>query len=568
MLKNILRTAESSVRWFFLVVVTLFLVEELIRVLWYVGGEWGFVQLLIDGAGLHKLGEFMIIVPFLLFVHQSAVWDVARTQEYVRKIRWIIWCGGSLNLIAAFDLFGRVDWAWWTILLIALASFLPVVLERWARMRAKWCGRILLTILMALFLFHYALSYMFTGFFIAPLAASHPSPADSKAQRWQQDLRYLATELPRLHLNAYHTIDQGRFEQEVDRLHDAIPSLDLNETEVGLQKLVAMIGDGHTQWDWRPSGVASKLPLELYWLRDSLFVTGAGGVCKDALGARVISIGSLRTEEAYEAICSLIPHESDGWWLEKSVRLLVQPRKLLGSGVVGGYGSVRFTFETSDGDTIECDFSDHVSSRWSALDRLPTHPPLYRTRSDTEYWSKYFKETRALYLKCNWFGSPVSFPYYSDEFWQMVEDSLAQFVIVDLRDNGGGNTMCFTGFFESILKHDNINRKNHLYVLVNRGSFSAATDLAVLMRCETNALLVGEEMGGSPNTYGEVRTFKLPNCGVRVSYSVKYFEIWPDSLPPFGIDILIKASSEQYFAGQDPVLDSVLQLTKRDLGRD
>ena len=200
--------------------------------------------------------------------------------------------------------------------------------------------------------------------------------------------------------------------------------------------------------------------------------------------------------------------------------------------------------------------------------RHPPNDPLYRAQPDVEYWSEYFKEVNTLYLKYSLFFNPVSFPRYSDDFWQMVEDSSVGYVIVDLRDNPGGNSSCFDRFFESILRHEQINKDGRLYVMVNRGTFSSGSLYAARLRRESNAILVGEAMGGGLNRYGDMRTFKLPNCGVRVSYSVQYFEHWPDSLPPFEIDIPVMPTSDQYFAGQDPVLDTVMQLIKADLARD
>jgi len=38
-----------------------------------------------------------------------------------------------------------------------------------------------------------------------------PAPAETRDARWQQDLQYLASELPALHGNLFHTLDRGAF---------------------------------------------------------------------------------------------------------------------------------------------------------------------------------------------------------------------------------------------------------------------------------------------------------------------------------------------------------------------
>jgi hypothetical protein len=565
MLRNIFKVIELGVRWLTFVVALAFLIWEFIRVLWYVIDEWGFFHVFVDGAALHKVGEFAIIIPFLIFVHWNGIWKATSLEEYVRNVRWVIWLGGILNFVAAFDLFGRVDWAWWTIPLMIFSLVLPLLLMRWAKKKAKWRGRILATFLAVLFLCHYALSYFFSGYFIAPLPASHPSAADSEHGRWQQDLHYLATELPRLHKNAFHTIDSQKFDEEVAKLDSSIPDLSTDEIIVGLKRLVSMVGDGHTQFDWLDLAGGRKVPLELYWLSDGLFVIGAGEDCREALGARVIGIGSFTADSAFETVCTLIPHETGGYLIDESPELLIATDKLHGLGIIDNSVSAKYAFEKKNEDTITCDLIGRTIQGSHNLHYLPNEIPLYRTRSDEEYWSDYFKEINTLYLKYNSFDNPISFPRYSDKFWQMVDDSSVEYLIIDFRDNAGGATICFDRFFGYLLEHDNINRTNHLYVLVNRGSFSSAKYYAVTMRRETIAILVGEEMGGAPNSYGEVRTFRLPNSGVRVSYSTRYHRLWPDSLPPFKVDIPIIPSSDEYFAGKDPVLDSVIQLIKLDI---
>lgn len=561
-----MKNIELGLRWSILLVAVVFLLEELVRVYWYVISQWGFIHAIVDGAVLHKVGEVAIIIPFLIFVHWSGVWEIPRLEEFVRKARWVIWIGGALNLIAVFDLFGRVAWAWWTILLVVFSIFSPFILKRWIRKKAKWSGRVLATILIILFMCHYAISFLTSGYCVAPLPASHPSPAESEHGRWQQDLHYLATELPGLHLNAFHTIDKKLFDNQVARLDSAIPNLNEDEIEVGFQQLVAMIGDDHTEFVPGFSFATSKVPLKLYWLSDGLFVIGAGEACDQALGARVVSIGSLTVDSAFDAVCTLIPSDCPSWQIHRSAKLLVETGKLRGLGIIENTDSVRFVLETEDGDTIVCDLSRESRKGNRKFRQLPEELPLFRTHSSTEFWSEYFKDISALYLKYNSFINPISFPRFSDKFWQMVEDSSVGYVIVDFRGNGGGLSSCFDSFFESILDHTNINRKNHLYVLVDRGTFSSASMYAATMRRETKAILVGEEMGGCLNGYGDVRSFKLPNSGAKIRYSVKYVEDWPDSLPPFKIDIPITPSSVEYFAGKDPVLDSITKLIEADIG--
>ena len=108
---------------------------------------------------------------------------------------------------------------------------------------------------------------------------------------WRGDLRYLATELPRRHVNAFHTITREQFADEVARLDAAIPRLTNDESLVGLMRTVALVGDGHTHLDLPPS--FPRYPIELHWFGDELRVVAAGAPYHAALGARVSAIGDV-----------------------------------------------------------------------------------------------------------------------------------------------------------------------------------------------------------------------------------------------------------------------------------
>src|SRR5438309_11559401 len=85
---------------------------------------------------------------------------------------------------------------------------------------------------------------------------------------WRADLRYLAAELPRRHVNAFHTITRERFADEVARFDAALPRLTNDESVVGLLRTVALIGDGNTHLALPPS--LPRSPIEFASVRPAL----------------------------------------------------------------------------------------------------------------------------------------------------------------------------------------------------------------------------------------------------------------------------------------------------------
>jgi hypothetical protein len=67
-------------------------------------------------------------------------------------------------------------------------------------------------------------------------------------------------------------------------------------------------------------------------------------------------------------------------------------------------------------------------------------------------------------------------------------------------------------------------------------------------------------MGGSPNLYGDTRPVRLPASGQTLYMATRY---WERSTPgdarlTIEPDIPVDLTSDDYFAGRDPVLEAIL----------
>src|SRR5215472_7703623 len=76
---------------------------------------------------------------------------------------------------------------------------------------------------------------------LAPSSAQQVSTAAR-----QKDLDWVANQLPALHPNFFFQLDPAQFRQAVDALSARISTASDAEFYVGLTRLVAMAGDGHT----------------------------------------------------------------------------------------------------------------------------------------------------------------------------------------------------------------------------------------------------------------------------------------------------------------------------------
>jgi hypothetical protein len=78
----------------------------------------------------------------------------------------------------------------------------------------------------------------------------------------------------------------------------------------------------------------------------------------------------------------------------------------------------------------------------------------------------------------------------------------------------------------------------------------------------SNAIFVGEETAGKPNHFGEVRGFTLPNSGIEISYSTKYFNQYKNDDSTIKPDFMIEESFENFMNGIDPVFEFVKNYKK------
>ena len=134
----------------------------------------------------------------------------------------------------------------------------------------------------------------------------------------------------------------------------------------------------------------------------------------------------------------------------------------------------------------------------------------------------------------------------------------AQRIIIDLRFNGGGDETVIWPLWQALEKSERFSDKGDIIGLISRQTFSSAMSNSHQLRDTCGAVLIGEPTGGKPNHFGQLSSFTLPNTGITISHSTKWFqkiEGDPDAVHP---DVLIPWRSDPLFTGQDPVLEAAL----------
>ena len=423
---------------------------------------------------------------------------------------------------------------------------------------------------------------------IAALAAMLATPLSAYAQKpltkdqWRADLRFLATELPKRHRNAFHKITRAQFDSAVTTLDRELNSLSDHEIVVGLASIVALIGDGHTRlalpqdpeigFDRAHTTTDAPndsslylhhLPVRFQQFEDGLYVRAATGEYKQLIGARVQRIGNMRADSALQAVRPAAHYDNEQGFLLIAQNILSVPEVLHAQGVVTN--TERVTIDVAGkGSVILEPITLWSRPRFIEARELLKAIPLGERDITKPYWLEYVPATRTVYVQVNLIGSVVeeNITDFARRIRRTYAEKRAARVVIDLRHNPGGDGNKARPLFTAMVRDSAINRFGHLYVLIGRETFSAAQMLVNDLESSSNALFAGEPTGGSPSSYGDSRKFKLPNSGLTVRASTIY---WRDrdgnekraaTMP----DIPAPVKASDYFAGVDAAMAAVTKV--------
>lgn len=397
------------------------------------------------------------------------------------------------------------------------------------------------------------------------IPAAPPRAAADRDARWQQDLDYLARELPRLHVAPFHSVSPADFEQAIADVKTRVPALSDAELALEVMRIVALLGDAHTRAVPGPLVELRLYPLQLTWFADGLYVTQAMMPTRAALHTRLVQIGGQDVAAVIAQVTPWISHENEPGLQDRLGNFLLNPELLHRLGVLPDMEQGRYTFEAADGTRFDLVMQPILDSEYSAyfgalVTATPAaDAPLWRQHPDQNYWFEYLEASQTVYFRYSACAEMEgrSFKAFNDELFDFIAAHPVQRLVVDLRDNGGGSSSILWPF-ERRLKEHPLNRAGSLYVLIDRGVFSSAVLNAVELREQTQATLVGSPTAGRPNHYGEVKTFALPNSQVRIQYSTKYFHYTDDDAPSVLPAVTIEPTLADVLAGRDPVLEYVL----------
>jgi len=235
--------------------------------------------------------------------------------------------------------------------------------------------------------------------------AKLPAPATGaiklSAEQWHEDLKFFADEMAKKHLNAFHYITRERFAAEVANLDRNLSQLDSDGVFVGLQRLVALIGDGHTTVR-PPIELVRDFPIGIRQFgSDYRIVSVAPGLgLEAALGTRLVRIQDTPLSKAVELLLPLTPQDEPGLAPVRIPVLLTFANVLHGLGIIASTDSARYTFIDDGGNEFPLEVRSMSTEDELKVTfvRVSKERPLYLQRIGETFWFTYLPESKTVYL--------------------------------------------------------------------------------------------------------------------------------------------------------------------------
>ena len=248
------------------------------------------------------------------------------------------------------------------------------------------------------------------------------------------------------------------------------------------------------------------MPIKFEIYKEGIFTIGIDSNALGLLPAKLIAINNHPIEEIIHRCKTVIQNENNSYFEVYLLHFLNNPSFLKGINVIEDVDSASFTLLSKDNQVITINLRS-VSK--GSIQSSPLWSPFKNTFANKHkdfYWYEYNAETKAIYFNYNTcrIQENLSFDKFNQTLFATIDSHKPERIIVDLRENSGGNSGILQPFIDSI-KNSYLNKSGKLFVLIGKKTFSSALMNAVTLKRSTSAILVGEPTSGNINHYGEVR---------------------------------------------------------------
>ena len=326
-----------------------------------------------------------------------------------------------------------------------------------------------------------------------------------------------------------------------------------------LSKLAAMLHDGHTG-----VGIPQEMlqfmefyPYSTDLVGGKFIVSAVGSDYENCVGKEIVELNGKTPDKVFSALKEIISYDTEAFALDQANKRMNMRDALEFAGLGSDDGNVRMKF--SDG--AEIIFAPLSYEAVNSISYNTLVMSLERTLTARSFYECYDILEDTLFVQYNTCTNADGYSVadFSRDVIGFIDDIGFSRVIVDLRFNGGGNSMLLDSFIKQLGKRISAGKCKG-FVLIGTDTFSSAVLNAWDLK-KAGCVLVGTPTGGAINHYGELGYVTLSNSGINAMYSTKHFVLDPSAAPgSIQPDVFVDFTIEDYKNGHDVQVAACLEM--------
>lgn len=384
---------------------------------------------------------------------------------------------------------------------------------------------------------------------------------------WKEDLKIYKESLEQKHIDLYHSVSKDAFLSEWSKIYNNVESLNDFDIILKLMCLTRQINDGHTAVSLR-NMTTHQFPLEVEYIDNQWRVVKVNNKNNNLLKLSLVAIDNVPIKEVSAKVSEVAQFvENQFSQIIRTGNYLTISELLFALNVTKKKNEAVFTFLDANNKKIKTTLKAldvNSLNKTSDFVYLTIGVPEITKPNNPSFpylWFSPIKNTQAIYINFE------SYPTFDD--MQIFGETLVNYilknqinqVVIDMRNNGGGDLYVGTVLAYALNLADSIDWKNGVFVLTSNKTFSAATSNTALFKHLLNAKIVGQPTGSNPNGYQDMDQFELPNSKLIITYSKRKFNLSETVTNGIQPDVLLIDNWSDYKLG----IDNILQWVIKDL---
>ena len=408
-------------------------------------------------------------------------------------------------------------------------------------------------------------------------------PAQS-IEEWKVDIDILSNKIEEYHPMPWAKISKEAFYNRANKIKANLNNWQNEKIIVEIMKLVSSLMDGHTEVLLNnQENFNLWFPVRMEKFYDGVYITATNSLNSNLLGAKVLKIGKMDIEKAYNLVGEIVAKDSQHGIHRLVDNYLPNAVILKNLKIIDDENVLELEILLPDGLEKKVLIASAKWGMWNNWTWYKTNVPTNNKRKSIfddkldilplylkkvipdriPYWFEYLSKDKILYFQYNavddWNKDP--FEDFKSRLFKTFDENIkgTDKFVIDLRFNEGGNGYLITPFINQFIQREKSFSSCKLYIITGTHTFSAAPNFIGQMLKNTNAITVGDIAAGPLNWCSDIIDVVLPNSNLRVNISSMYWQEGraTDNRGYYPPDYYLPATFKDYVSCSDPIMDAI-----------